>query len=89
MSRAAADNRGPTSQIEAPEKCVGYVVCDPLGQKIGSVEKLFVNENRQPEYVRVKIGLFGLKSVLIPTKSVVIDKERRNLMLKYKVSTIC
>ena len=82
MTRAAADNRGPISQIEAPERYVGYVVCDPLGQKIGSVEKIFVNENRQPEYVRVKIGLFGLKSILIPAKTLVIDEEHRNLMLK-------
>ncbi|MCA1716123.1 MAG: hypothetical protein LC781_04425 [Actinobacteria bacterium] len=82
MTRAAADDRGPIRQIEAPERYVGYVVCDPLGRKIGSVEKIFVNENHQPEYVRVKMGLFGLKSVLIPTKSVAIDEERRNLMLK-------
>ncbi len=82
MTRAAADDRGPIRQIEAPERYVGYGVCDPLGRKIGSVEKIFVNENHQPEYVRVKMGLFGLKSVLIPTKLVAIDEERRNLMLK-------
>lgn len=68
--------------VEAPERCLGYVVYDPLGKKIGSVEKLFVNENHEPEYVRVKMGLFGTKSVLIPVGFVEIDEESRTLTLK-------
>ncbi len=82
MSRAVADGRGPSSRVEAPERCVGYIVYDPLGKKIGSVEKIFVNGNHEPEYVRVRMGFFGLKSVLIPTKFVAIDQERRTLVLK-------
>lgn len=81
MSRAR-DDRRQISQIEAPEKCVGYGVYDPLGQKIGRVEKIFVNGNREPEYVRVRMGYFGFKSVLIPVGFVEIDEERRSLMLK-------
>ena len=50
--RAAASVRG-----------AGYAVYDPLGQKIGSAEKVFVNWNEEPEYVRVRIGLFRRKSV--------------------------
>lgn len=76
------DDRGLISRIETPERCVGYGVYDPLGQKIGRVEKIFVNENHEPEYVRVRMGLFGTKSVLIPTKFVAIDEERRALVLK-------
>jgi PRC-barrel domain len=81
LSRAAED-RGPISRIEAPERCVGYEVYDPLGQKIGRVEKIFVNENHEPGYVRIRMGLFGMKSVLIPTKFVALDEERRALVLK-------
>ena len=68
--------------VEAPEGCAGYGVYDPLGQKIGSVEKVFVNGDREPEYVRVRMGLFGLKSVLIPVRVVEIDEERCSLVLK-------
>ncbi len=75
-------SEGRTSGVEAPERCVGYGVYDPLGKKIGSVEKLFVNENHEPEYVRVKMGFFGTKSVLIPVGFVEINEERRTLTLK-------
>jgi hypothetical protein len=50
-----------------------------LGQKIGSVEKTFVNECQEPEYVRVRMGLSGLRSVLIPVGFVEIDEELRPL----------
>ncbi len=82
MSHTVADDRGAAGRIEAPERCVGYGVYDPLGKKIGSVEKLFTNGSHEPEYLRVRMGLLGLKSVLIPTNFVAIDQERRTLVLK-------
>jgi hypothetical protein len=60
----------------------GYAVYDPLGQKIGRAEKVFVNWNKEFEYVRVRIGLFGRKSVLIPVQLAEVDDERRILVLK-------
>jgi hypothetical protein len=60
----------------------GYAVYDPLGQKIGRAEKVFVNWNKECEYVRVRIGLFGRKSVLIPVQLAEVDDERRILVLK-------
>ena len=47
------------------EYYVGYEVYHSGGEKIGKVDDLFIDENDQPEYVRVKTGLFGLKSTLI------------------------
>lgn len=35
---------------------VGYALHDPLGRKIGKVEKIFVNGRGEPEYVAVKIA---------------------------------
>ncbi len=84
MSRAAADDGEPSRPIDVPERCVGYGVYDPLGQKIGRVEKIFVNGNHEPEYLRVRTGLFATKSVLIPVRFLAIDEERRTLMLKCK-----
>ena len=68
--------------FEEPEKYAGYGVHDPLGQKIGRVQRLFVNADDEPEYVRVGIGLLGLKSVLIPVESALADEERKRLTLQ-------
>jgi PRC-barrel domain protein len=66
--------------IRAPEEYAGYAVCDPRGQKIGRAERLFLNERGEPEYIKVKAGLF--KTVLIPVQAVAADEERRALVLQ-------
>jgi hypothetical protein len=67
--------------FSAPEEYVGYGVRDPLGQKIGTVDDLFVNAHDEPEYVRFRIGFLGLKSVLLPVVIVAVDRRRRTLVL--------
>ena len=69
-------------RFEKPEGYAGYRLYDPLGQKVGGVEDLFVNPRGEPEYIRVRIGLLGLRSVLLPVESVAVDEERRVLFLK-------
>jgi hypothetical protein len=81
-TRTTIDPREPGNRLEAPEEYAGYEVLDPLGHRLGSVEKLFVNDDQEPEYIRVKMGLFGLKTVLIPVTFATIDKERRILVLQ-------
>jgi hypothetical protein len=66
--------------IRAPEEYAGYTVCDPRGQKIGRAERLFLNGRGEPEYIKVKAGLF--KTVLIPVQAVAADEERRALILQ-------
>ena len=68
--------------VDATGRCKGYSVCDPRGRKIGSVEALFFNDYDEPEYIEVKMGLFGLKTVLIPVTSVVVNEEQRTLVLQ-------
>ena len=58
------------------------MVAGPMGQKIGRAERVFVNRDQEPEYVRVRIGLIGRRSVLIPAQFAEIDDERRILILK-------
>ena len=84
MSDAALDNESnvSTTSSAASKRGAGYEVYDPLGQKIGSAEEVFVNRNEEPEYVRVRIGFFGQKSVLIPVQFAEVDDERRILVLK-------
>ena len=68
--------------VDAPGRCIGYSVCDPRGRKLGSVEALFFNDYDEPEYINLKMGLFGLKTVLIPVTSVVVNEEQRTLLLQ-------
>lgn len=84
MSNAALDNKAKVNSANsaASVRGAGYAVYDPLGQKIGSAEKMFVNRNQEPKYVRVRIGLFGRRSVLIPVQFAELDDERRVLVLK-------
>ena len=83
MTQTATSRAGSApGRFKAPEKYVRYRVRDPEGRKIGSVKELFTNAYGEPEYVRVKLGLLGLKSVLIPVGFTRIDEERRTLTLE-------
>jgi hypothetical protein len=54
----------------------------PLGRKIGRVEELFTGGDGRPKHVRARLGPFGLgMSVLIPVAAVVVDGERRVVVL--------
>jgi PRC-barrel domain len=68
-------------RIEEPDGCRGYEVRDPLGQRIGQAEELFVNGDGGPEYVRVRIGFLRARSVLIPVEGAEVDAERRTIVL--------
>jgi uncharacterized protein (TIGR02271 family) len=61
---------------EFEERYARYEVYDPAGEKIGRVDYLFVDENDQPEYIGVKLGLLGTKSTLIPWEVARVDEER-------------
>ena len=84
MSQVALGNEAnaSTTSSAASKRGAGYAVYDPLGQKIGSAEEVFVNRNEEPEYVRVRIGFFGQKSVLIPVQFAEVDDERQTLVFK-------
>jgi hypothetical protein len=82
MVRTASNRSRMTDVFEIPEEYVRYTLCDPRGRRIGRVRKLFVNAYGEPEYVRVKTGLFGLKDNLIPVTSIAVDEERRTLTLQ-------
>ena len=83
--------RAPYTGLRPPERdgvtqdaeaYVGYAVCDPRGRRIGRTTRVFVNGRGEPEYIGVKMGLFGFKTVLLPVQSVAADEERRALSLQ-------
>ena len=84
MTYPTLNNRttGSRSATATPKRCAGYTVYDPLGQKIGSAEEVFVNWEGGPEYIRVRIGFFRKRSALIPVQFVETDEERKTLVLK-------
>ncbi len=82
MSESVTHAAELRDRFEKPEGYAGYGLCDPLGQKVGGVEKLFVNPRGEPEYIRVRMGPLGLRSVLLPVESVAVDEKRRVLFLK-------
>ena len=57
------------------------MVCDPKGCKIGRVKEFFANARGEPEYVMVRMGFFGMRSVLIPVGFVSVDEGQRTLTL--------
>ena len=82
MTQAPEKHRGSGILSGGRDEYVGYTVFDPLGQKIGSVEKLFLNGSGELEYVRTRIGLLFAKRVLIPVQNAALDREARSLTLK-------
>jgi hypothetical protein len=78
----AAGTKEHDGSIWALGGYAGYTVCDPRGQKIGRAERFFLNGSGEPEYIRVKTGLFGFKAVLIPVQTVAVDEERGTLVLQ-------
>jgi uncharacterized protein (TIGR02271 family) len=61
------------------DQYAGYEVYDPNGDKIGKVDDLFLDENDQPEYIGVKMGLMGLKSTLIPWEVAGADEQNHRI----------
>jgi len=78
----AARGAWPVERFEAPKQCAGYWVRDRLGRKIGRLKTLFLNGSGGAEYAEVKVGLFGMKTILIPVQTVTADAERRFLVLE-------
>jgi hypothetical protein len=73
---AALDERShaSTARWADAKRRAGYAVYDPVGQKIGSAEDVFVNRDGEPVYVRVHIGLLLTWGKVAPKAS--LDARR-------------
>lgn len=58
------------------------MLLDPLGQKLGRVERVFCNRAGEPQYVRVSIGFFARRLFLIPVMDVAVDPDQKRLTLR-------
>lgn len=62
---------------ELEDKYEGFKVYDNRGEKIGKVDDLFIDESDREEYIGVKMGLFGMKSTLIPMEVVRVNEAEK------------
>ena len=83
MARTAMEHRRRVGRVlEAPERAHGVQRTRPAGPEGRTrVERIFVNGDGQPEYVRVTKGRHVQKSILLPVQFVSLDPERRTLTL--------
>ena len=81
LSHAAVGSK-LSQRFEEPAESTGFWLCDPQEKRIGMVEKIFANWSGEPEYIRVSVGFFGFKSVLLPVQDVAVDEQRRILVLQ-------
>src|SRR5918995_212056 len=84
-TRAATRGAWPVERFEAPKQCAGYWVRDPRGRKIGRLKRFYLNGSGGAEYAEVKVGLFGMKTILIPVQTVAVDAERRVPLLAPRI----
>src|SRR5215212_9520144 len=63
------------------DRYAGYTVYDTEGDKIGKVDDPLVDENDQPEYLGVKLGLLGTSSTLIPWQIVEVREVDSSLIV--------
>ncbi len=82
MTSTTADRARAANRLETPEDYAGYAVYGPGGEKVGRVKELFVSADDGVEYLDVKTGLLGLRSVLVPVKAIAKDGERHVLVLR-------
>ena len=60
---------------EIEDRFAAYEVYDQNGEKIGTVDDLFVDENDNPEYIGVKMGFLGTSSTLIPWELATVNES--------------
>lgn len=82
MFRATTNRERSSGRRQEPSDYVGYVVCDPEDRRIGTAGQVFANGRGEPEYIKVKMGLLGLKEALIPVGFVRIDEQQRIITLQ-------
>ncbi len=68
----------PSNRLaEFEEQYARYELYDLDGEKIGSVDDLFVDDNDDLRYVGVRAAHSGTRSILIPMDAAWVDEERR------------
>src|SRR5215216_4554955 len=80
---------GPTEPLGTPEeRYAEYGIYDQVGERIGPLSDLFVDENDEPEYVGVETGLPGNRSVLVPAEAITDDDRLQRMVVSHPRSLV-
>ena len=82
MTYKTATHEESQEQFLEPQEWTEYEVYDPPGQKIGQAEEILVKASDDPEYIRVRTGFLGPKTLPIPVHLTAADAERRVVELR-------
>lgn len=66
---------------ETSRPFIGYRVHDPQGRKFGRVKLAVLNARGGVEYLSVRLGSLGLRTVMIPVLDLVADESSQTLTL--------
>ncbi|MDP8901669.1 MAG: PRC-barrel domain-containing protein [Actinomycetota bacterium] len=69
------------SYYRASSTFSGWELRDPLGRRVGHVSRIFVGLSGRAVHVKVALGPFGTRTVLLPVDGVRVDPEDRALFL--------
>ncbi|MYT75109.1 MULTISPECIES: PRC and DUF2382 domain-containing protein [unclassified Streptomyces] len=68
-------------EINNPDALVGLTAYDRTGEKIGSVERVYLDDRTgKPGWATVKTGLFGMKETFVPLSGASRTDERLQVM---------
>jgi hypothetical protein len=82
VTREIVDRAGPGEDSVGSRSCEGYWLLDPLGQRLGRIERIFCNLDGDPRYVRIRTGFLGRRLALIPVADVAVDHGGRSITLR-------
>jgi uncharacterized protein (TIGR02271 family) len=70
------------------ERLIGYDVIDKSGNKIGTVNNLWVDQNHQPEFIGVKTGWFSGKNHVVSVHTADMNHKSRIIRLPFSEDKI-
>lgn len=70
------------------ERYADYGIYDEVGERVGALHDLFVDELDEPEYVGVGAGLPASQSVLVPAEVIVFDDSLRRIVVSRPRSVV-
>ncbi len=80
VERRTDDTNEEAGGLVYEERYADYEVHDRVGERLGHVDALFLDEDDRTDYIGVKMGLLGTRSTLIPWAAVTrADEERGRL----------
>ena len=81
--RAPEDEVLEVPLVTPEERYADYGIYDRYGERIGSLNDLFVDERDEPEYVGVGAVLSEKRSVLVPAEAITIDDRLRRMVVSH------